>query len=95
LKEKLKDELSRLEYSGDADQYVRNFIQGLFGKSRMMLFGCGNTWKFEFDNNFPSTFNLKNNGNEFVPVPVTGCHGKTLKKEYNTIVGINIHNSTY
>jgi len=82
LKKKLKDELSRLEYSGDADQHVRNFIQGLFGKSGMMLFGRGNAWKIEFDSedNIPSTLNLKHYGNEFVPVTVTG-QGKTIKKE--------------
>jgi hypothetical protein len=80
LKDKLIDELSRLEYSGDADQHVRCFINGLFGKSNMTLFGRGNAWKFEFDTNFPSTLNLKHNGNELVPVAVTG-RGKTIKKE--------------
>ncbi|MGK3751475.1 MAG: hypothetical protein ACI8RD_003776, partial [Bacillariaceae sp.] len=44
------------------------------------LFGRGNAWKFEFDTNFPSTLNLKHNGNELVPVAVTG-RGKTIKKE--------------
>jgi hypothetical protein len=81
LNDKLLGELSRLEYSGDADQHVSQFIRGLFGETNMRLFGCGNAWKFEFDTNFPSTLNLKhNNGNEFVPVPVTGC-GRTIKKE--------------
>jgi hypothetical protein len=37
------------------DDHVRNFIRGLFGKGNMMLFGCGNAWKIEFDKekNFP------------------------------------------
>ncbi|MGK3742723.1 MAG: hypothetical protein ACI90V_009579, partial [Bacillariaceae sp.] len=53
-----------------------------FGKNNMYLFGCGNAWKIEFnkENNFPSTLNLKHNGNELVPVAVTG-QGKTIKKE--------------
>jgi hypothetical protein len=82
LKDKLIDELSRLEYSGDTDQHVRCFINGLFGKSNMYLFGRGNAWKIEFDSedNIPSTLNLKHYGNEFVPVTVTG-QGKTIKKE--------------
>jgi hypothetical protein len=82
LKDKLIDELSRLEYSGDADQHVRCFIYGLFGKGNLMLFGRGNAWKIEFDSedNIPSTLNLKHNGNELVPVAVTG-RGKTIKKE--------------
>jgi hypothetical protein len=82
LKEKLKEELSRLEYSGDANRHVRNFIRGLSGKSNMMLFGRGNAWKIEFDSedNIPSTLNLKHYGHEFVPVSVTG-RSKTIKKE--------------
>jgi hypothetical protein len=82
LKVKLKSELGRLGYSGNVDIHVRNFIRGLFGKSGMMLFGCGNAWKIKFnkENNFPSTLNLKHNGNELVPVAVTG-QGKTIKKE--------------
>jgi hypothetical protein len=80
LKEKLKGELSLLEYSGDADRHIYDFIRGLFGKSGMMLFGCGNAWKIEFNTNLPSTLNLKHNRNEYVIVPVTG-HGKILKNE--------------
>jgi len=78
----LKSELGRLGYSGNVDNHVRDFIRGLFGKSGMMLFGCGNAWKIKFnkENNFPSTLNLKHNGNELVPVAVTG-QGKTIKKE--------------
>jgi hypothetical protein len=82
LKVKLKSELGRLGYSGNVDNHVYNFIRGLFGKNNMYLFGCGNAWKIEFnkENNFPSTLNLKHNGNELVPVAVTG-QGKTIKKE--------------
>jgi hypothetical protein len=82
LKDKLIDELSRLEYSGNASKHVSQFIGGLFGKSNMMLFGRGNAWKIEFnsEDNIPSTLNLKHYGHEFVPVSVTG-RSKTIKKE--------------
>jgi hypothetical protein len=46
----------------------------------MRLFGCGNAWKFEFDNNFPSKLNLVHSNGGCTPLSVTG-HGKTIKKE--------------
>ena len=63
------------------DDHVRNFIRGLFGKGNMMLFGCGNAWKIEFDKekNFPLTLNLQHR-NAMTLFLVVGC-GKTLKKE--------------
>ena len=68
LKDVLLGELSCLEYSGDANQHVCRFIDGLFGKSNMMLFGCGNAWKIKFNSkdNFPSTLNLKHNRNKYI-----------------------------
>jgi hypothetical protein len=71
-----------MEYSDDSQEistHVRQFIQGLFGKGDMMLFGCGNAWKLESDNSFPSMLNLKGSKGSIV-VPVMGG-GKTLKIE--------------
>jgi hypothetical protein len=76
LKKKLRTELLSMGYSGDANQHVRRFIDGLFGKNNMMLFGYVNAWKIKFNSkdNFPSTLNLKNKNGGITLVPVTG-HG--------------------
>jgi hypothetical protein len=58
-----------------------HFIQGLFGKGNMYLFGCGNAWKIEFNSkdNFPSKLQLNHNKGSTL-VAVAG-RGESVKKE--------------